>query len=54
MVISGNPRAIQTGSDLRMGRLTRCVKRPSKQQVTADLMHRTVLLSNHERRVESS
>jgi len=33
-VTSGQSRTPQTASDLGKGRLTRCVKRPSKQPVT--------------------
>jgi hypothetical protein len=37
-VISGHPRASRTASDLGKRRLTRCVKRPSKQPVVAELV----------------
>jgi hypothetical protein len=36
-VTSGQPRAPRTASDLHMGRVTRCVKRPFKQLVSAEL-----------------
>jgi hypothetical protein len=39
-VSSGHPRAPRAASDLAVGRLTRCVKRPSKQRVAGDVLCR--------------
>ena len=40
-VTSGHPRAPRTASDLDKRRLTRCVKRPSKQRVAAELVRQS-------------